>query len=435
MRLSRRGGRVQYRHASLPGRARPDQPHRRRPRRATSPEDQSTASSRRAGVGAELVAFPSWRHRLPARGPPASSRRSSRPTCAALDEVAARHRAASPRSSASSTSATTSTTPPPSSTTARVAGIYHKQFLPNYGVFDENRYFQAGDRAPVFTWATPTFGVNICEDIWYPAGPTTPAGAGRRRADRQHQRLALPRRQGRTTASACSPRAPPTTLVCLAYVNLVGGQDELVFDGGSLVVDEHGELVARGRAVRGGPRRRRPRPRRVFHARLHDPRRRKEKLSAAERSVARSRCRRCRRRGRRAGAAAARRSRRRSRGRARSTQALVLGTRDYVHKNGFEHVVIGLSGGIDSVARRRDRGRCARAGERRRRLHAVAATPRRARGATPGGWPSNLGIEFLTIPIAPVLQRLQARRWRRRSRDCTEDVAEENIQARIRGNL
>ena len=134
----------------------------------------------------------------------------------------------------------------------------------------------------------------------------------------------------------------------LAFVNMVGGQDELVFDGGSLIVNERGELVARGRAVRRGLLVADLDLDAVFHARLHDPRRRKEKLGAA-------------RRARRASCSPAPSRRRpappRHAGDARSRwrrvdevyQALVLGTRDYVRKNGFKHVVIGLSGGIDSA--------------------------------------------------------------------------------------
>jgi NAD+ synthase (glutamine-hydrolysing) len=79
-----------------------------------------------------------------------------------------------------------------------LAGVYHKQFLPNYGVFDENRYFQAGREAPVFTLGETCFGVNICEDIWYPTGPTT--------------RQAPPSTPARrSSASGWWPRGRPTT--------------------------------------------------------------------------------------------------------------------------------------------------------------------------------------------------------------------------------
>src|SRR6267143_420058 len=126
------------------------------------------------------------------------------------------------------------------------AGVYHKQYLPNYGVFDENRYFQAGTDAPVFTAGEMTFAVNICEDIWYPTGPgTLQALAGAElvvtiNASPYHAGKAHFREKMVATRAA-------DDLVCLAFVNLVGGQDELVFDGASLIVNERGEMVARGR--------------------------------------------------------------------------------------------------------------------------------------------------------------------------------------------
>src|SRR6266849_3045470 len=128
----------------------------------------------------------------------------------------------------------------------RIAGVYHKHYLPNYGVFDENRYFQAGTETPVFTAGDMTFAVNICEDIWYPTGPTTAqALAGAElivtiNGSPYHAGKARFREQMVATRAA-------DDLVYLAFVNTVGGQDELVFDGASLIVDPHGETVARGR--------------------------------------------------------------------------------------------------------------------------------------------------------------------------------------------
>src|SRR3990170_731005 len=161
-----------------------------------------------------------------------------------------------------------------------LAGVYHKRLLPNYGVFDENRHFQAGTEAPVFEIAGVRVGVNVCEDIWYPNGPHreqalagaevivningSPFHAGKRRF-REEMRA--------TRASG------DAGIVC--YVNLVGGQDELVFDGGSGIFDERAELIARAAQfeeellvcdldVDA-----------VHQTRLHDPRRRKEKLDVA----------------------------------------------------------------------------------------------------------------------------------------------------------
>src|SRR5882724_2333736 len=163
------------------------------------------------------------------------------------------------------------------------AGVYHKQYLPNYGVFDENRYFQAGTEAPVFAVGETSFAVNICEDIWYPTGPTTrqalagaelvvTINASPYHAGKGHQRERM-----------IATRAADD-VVCLAFVNMVGGQDELVFDGGSLIVNERGEPVARGRQFAEDFVVADLDLDAVFHARLHDSRRRKEKQKTAEAS-------------------------------------------------------------------------------------------------------------------------------------------------------
>src|SRR5439155_3145700 len=219
------------------------------------------------------------------------------------------------------------------------AGVYHKQYLPNYGVFDENRYFQAGTDAPVFAMGETTFAVNVCEDIWYPAGPTAvQALAG---AELVVNINGSPYHAGkaRFREQMISTRALDDQ-VCVAYVNMVGGQDELVFDGASLIVNERGECVARGLAFEEDLVVADLDLEAVFRARLHDSRRRKEKLRTRDeatrvslptlpaleapalppREVA-------------APAPVE-----------EVFGALVLGTRDYVRKNGFKRVVIGLSG-------------------------------------------------------------------------------------------
>jgi NAD+ synthase (glutamine-hydrolysing) len=308
-----------------------------------------------------------------------------------------------------------------------LAGVYHKQYLPNYGVFDENRYFQAGTDAPVFALGETPFAVNICEDIWYPTGPTTrqalagaelvvTINASPYHAGKGHQRERM-----------IATRAADD-VVCLAFVNMVGGQDELVFDGGSLVVNERGEPVARGRQFAEDFVVADLDLDAVFHARLHDSRRRKEKQAAAEvaRVVLRPPA-------------------------PLATppvpprevvplppvaevyEALVLGTRDYVRKNGFKHVVIGLSGGIDSSL-----------------VAAVAVEALGKENVTGVTMPSpysssgtrsdarrlaaNLGIDFLSLPITPVFKAFK-RTLAAPFKGLKEDVAEENIQARIRGTL
>jgi NAD+ synthase (glutamine-hydrolysing) len=308
-----------------------------------------------------------------------------------------------------------------------VAGVYHKQYLPNYGVFDENRYFQAGAEAPVFTLGETSFGVNICEDIWYPTGPATrqalagaelvvTINASPYHAGKGHQRERM-----------IATRAADD-VVCLAFVNLVGGQDELVFDGGSLIVNERGEPVARGRQFAEDFVTADLDLDAVFHARLHDSRRRKEKQGAVAaaplvlaplpaapipplppREVA--------------PLAPV----------DEVYEALVLGTRDYVRKNGFKHVVIGLSGGIDSslvaAVAVAALGKENVTGVTMPSPYSSSGTRRDARRLA-----RNLGIDFLTLRITPVF-RAFTRTLAAPFKGLKEDVAEENIQARIRGTL
>jgi NAD+ synthase (glutamine-hydrolysing) len=310
-----------------------------------------------------------------------------------------------------------------------MAGVYHKQFLPNYGVFDENRYFQAGTEASVFTLGDTTFAVNVCEDIWYPGGPTTAqALAGAElivtiNGSPFHAGKAQARERMVATRAA-------DDVVCLAFLNMVGGQDELVFDGGSVILNERGEVVARGRAfvedfvvadldLDA-----------VFRARLRDPRRRKEAQGRAERTPR---------------VVLTPSSARPAREPVTATvasplagveevyEALVLGTRDYVRKNGFKRVVIGLSGGIDSslvaAIAVEALGRENVSGVTMPSPYSSTGTRRDARVLA-----KNLGIEFLTLPITPTV-RAYARTLARPFKGLKSDATEENLQARIRGNL
>ena len=305
-------------------------------------------------------------------------------------------------------------------------GTYHKQYLPNYGVFDENRYFQAGTESPVFALGATVVAVNICEDIWYPTGPTTRqtlAGAElvvTINASPFHAGKAQSREKMLATRAA-------DDLACLAFVNCVGGQDELIFDGQSFVFNEKGECVGRARAFEEDLLVVDLDLDEVFRARLHDSRRRKEKL--------------------RSGAAVTRvalsplpaREQPALPARARDVlepveeiyRALVLGTRDYVTKTGFRHAVIGLSGGIDSAL-----------------VAAIACDalgPTNVTGVTmPSPFSSggtrrdaarlarNLGIEFMRLPITPVFAGYR-RALAKAFKGVKEDVTEENLQARIRG--
>ncbi len=319
-----------------------------------------------------------------------------------------------------------------------VAAIYHKIYLPTYAVFDEDRYFGAGERLLVFSLGdketaqpnAPCIGINICEDIWYPAGPTeAQALAG---AQLVVNISASPYHAGKGAARErmLATRAADN-IVYVAFCNLVGGQDELVFDGGSTIFDGQGELVARGQPFEEDLIVADLDLAAVFRQQLHDPRRRKERARQAIEAVEHVRL-----------TAAARRAQRppvttpvtpRLDLRAEVYQALVLGTRDYVRKNGFREVVIGLSGGIDSA------------------LTAAIATDALGQENVVGAFmPSryssdasredaeqlagNLGIRFLTISIDDTFQAyldMLAEPFAGLGRDVTE----ENLQARIRGNI
>ncbi|MGH7262395.1 MAG: nitrilase-related carbon-nitrogen hydrolase, partial [Candidatus Rokuibacteriota bacterium] len=110
----------------------------------------------------------------------------------------------------------------------RRAGVYHKQYLPNYGVFDENRYFQAGTQAPVFALGEALIAANICEDIWYPTGPSTAQALAGAELIVSINGSPYHAGKGHVREKMLATRAADD-LVCLAYVNTVGGQDELVF--------------------------------------------------------------------------------------------------------------------------------------------------------------------------------------------------------------
>ncbi len=312
-----------------------------------------------------------------------------------------------------------------------LAGVYHKMYLPNYGVFDENRYFQAGTEYPVFVLRGTVIGVNICEDIWYPAGPSeVRALAGGAEVIVNISASPYHARKGQFRERMLATRAADNVAI-VAFCNLVGGQDELVFDGNSVIFDERGELVARGKQfeedlivadLNVGS---------VFRQRLHDPRRRKEKLAADVGKVTRITLPEVKAPGEKPPLPA--RKVERLEPLAEIYQALVLGTRDYVRKNGFQKVVIGLSGGIDSSLT------AAIAVDALGRENAVGVfmpsrySSRESREDAQK-LAENLGIRFLTIPIDETFQAyldMLAEPFA----GMEPDVTEENIQARIRGNI
>ena len=314
----------------------------------------------------------------------------------------------------------------------KLVHVYHKMFLPNYGVFDEKRYFEVGRECPVYTIRGVEVGVNVCEDIWYKVGPTnvqclagaelivningSPYYAGK--SEYRHEMLAK--------------RAVDNQAI-VSYTNMVGGQDELVFDGDSVVFDHDGKLLLRGNQFREEllfvdleldsltqARQDRGKPHIEDYEALKEigepvrfhisgyagdgskpplPRQETAKLEPV----------------------------------AEVYQALVMGTHDYVTKSGFRKVVVGLSGGIDSS------------------ITAVIAVDALGKENVVGvSMPSryssegsvvdsrllseNLGIRMMTVPIEPAfgayLDMLEEPFL-----DTESGIAEENLQARVRGNI
>ena len=312
----------------------------------------------------------------------------------------------------------------------RVLGIYRKHHLPNYGVFDEQRYFQPGHEPAIFTIAGVTVGVTICEDAWYPEGPiTAEAVAG---ASVIVNINASPFHAGKTheRERMLATRASDNT-VALVYVNQVGGQDELVFDGNSLVFDASGEVIARGASfeedllVVDVP------VEAITQRQLHDTRLRRMREHAAAPAVREVFVTPAPASSMRVALPQAVRA---PAGELDETyRALVVGTRDYVRKSGFERVFVACSGGIDSAI-----------------VATIAVDALGAQAVTGVSLPSRyssegsiadavdlaarLGIPLLQLPIEPLHQAaLDTLAQEFGAGD--PGTAGENVQSRIRGLL
>ncbi len=296
----------------------------------------------------------------------------------------------------------------------KIQGVYHKMFLPNYGVFDEKRYFAPGDKPLVFKFGKFIFGVNICEDIWHKEGPTREQAklgakiifninASPYYAGKVKKREEVIRSQAR----------PNRIFIC--HNNLVGGQDELVFDGQSMIVDDFGFIINRAAAF-------------------------KEDLLIADLDITLSKARAsksivavtdslpCKEK-----VPLSNKESKALEPTAEIYQALILGLHDYIVKNGFKKVVVGLSGGIDSS------------------LVATLAVDALGKDNVVGvfmpsqyssseseedAWKSaeNLGIRFLGFPIEQIFKTYLTVLEPEFS-GLEKNITEENLQARVRGTL
>ncbi len=272
---------------------------------------------------------------------------------------------------------------------------YRKHLLPNYAVFDEKRYFEPGRDAAVFRLKGIRFGLNICEDVWAPGPMAASRSAGAEcvlvingspfetRSQENRERVVRARIQENG--------------IPVVYVNHVGGQDELVFDGGSFVMDRDGEIAFRARS---------------FEQSMHCV-----VLNGTASGVVPERS----------------RIARPDQQTATIYNALVLGTRDYVLNHGFPGVIIGLSGGIDSAlvlaiacdAIGADRVRAVQMPFRYTSTMSQEDSAKQA---------ANFGVQYDVVPIEPMVEATM-RQLRPVLGETEPDATEENIQSRCRGLL
>ncbi len=310
-----------------------------------------------------------------------------------------------------------------------VRGIYRKMFLPNYGVFDEHRYFQVGETPAILHVNGTTVGLTICEDIWEPGPPASDEALAGAEVIVNISASPYHRGKGAERERMLTQRARDS-LAYVVYCNLVGGQDELVFDGYSLVIDQDGELMARGaqfaeelivcdidpstaEAARLRDARHRPAAR-VRHPVVADLGRVAAPAHHDSTAVG----------GPRAKPLDVD---------AEVYEALCLGLRDYVDKNGFKGVLLGLSGGIDSALTAVIAADALGAGQVR---CAVMPSPHSSRETQEDArtMADNLGIERYEFSLAPLMKGYEEA-LAKEFAGTEPGVAEENIQARIRGNL
>jgi NAD+ synthase (glutamine-hydrolysing) len=311
-----------------------------------------------------------------------------------------------------------------------VHSVYRKVNLPNYGVFDEVRYFQRGEGPALLNVDGVDVGITVCEDIWVPGPPLTEEALAGARLIVNISASPYQVGKGCQREQMLAQRARDN-LAAVAFCALVGGQDELVFDGHSFVVDHEGDVIARARqfdeqlllcdvdiAAAGAARLRDTRQRPAAHTAQRGVRHLGEIETAAGEDLYRPPG------GEKAELLDTE---------AEVYAALVLGTRDYVQKNGFQHVVLGLSGGVDSTlvaliavdALGPERVTCV-----------TMPSPYSSEGTRSDAkvLAENLGVELIELPIGEAMKgydELLHDVFAGREPDLTE----ENLQARIRGNI
>ena len=296
----------------------------------------------------------------------------------------------------------------------KIKGVYHKTHLPNYGVFDEKRYFVPGSSTPVFKCGGVVFGVNICEDIWHIDGPT--ALQAKQGAKLIVNINASPYYVGKIKErESVARKQAQKNRIFISYINLVGGQDELVFDGQSMIVDASGRAFCHAEAFKEDMLvadldiaiAKKSRSKNIILINPKIPL--KEKVNLAAKKI-------------------------KPLSEVEEVyEALLLGLKDYVCKNGFKKVVIGLSGGIDSAL-----------------VAALAVDALGKDNVTSLFMPTryssqeseedaralaqNLGIKLISIS-AEQIYRIYLMILEPHFAGLERNIAEENLQARIRGNL
>ncbi|MCU0665621.1 MAG: NAD+ synthase [Candidatus Omnitrophica bacterium] len=272
----------------------------------------------------------------------------------------------------------------------KIIGSYHKMLLPNYSVFDEKRYFSRGQKPVVFKIGKLVFGVNICEDIWHDDGPLKEqVKKGARfifNINASPYHMGKIKMRKRIICQQAKKNKLP-----IAYTNLVGAQDELVFDGNSMVVDQNGKIISFASSFKEDF---------LFVDTQEENQPVGIKAMGEIEEV---------------------------------YSALVLGLKDYVHKNGFSKVVLGLSGGIDSAlvlvlavdALGKDNVKAvfmpSRYSSQESEIDARALC-------------ENAGVELLNIPIEHIY-KMCLMALEPHFTGMPKNIAEENLQARIRGNM